>query len=226
MTQKKLENRISRQRIDVHLGMPNQRNSLLDRHGSQSKRLNATLCIGFKMRMLRMRAPQEAAMTGINFLARCAAGLALAGCTTAVSVGTDTIDPRYSVGGGQWSSGGGITIAARAFERNGVAVICGAWTMDRQSVVTSELNEEVMQAGSVYLGDDRAVQNLSFMRMVPYSDNIASEQANCVATGRPWKADYVAAPARVRIPRMAFLLDEETGDIVVFRETQRAKIIQ
>ena len=165
-------------------------------------------------------------MTGRIFLARCAAGLALAGCATVTSVGTDPIDPRYSIGGGQWNSGGGITIAARAFERNGVTVICGAWTMDRQSVLTIRLNDDVLEAGSIYLDGDRAVQNLSFMRQVRYSDNIAGEQANCVATGRPWKADYVAAPARVRIPRMAFHLDDDGGKNLVFRETQRARIIQ
>ena len=152
--------------------------------------------------------------------------LALVGCATVTSVGTDPIDSRYSVGGGEWSSGGGITIAARAFERNGVTVICGAWTMDRQSVVTSELNDAVLEAGSVFLDGDRAVQNLSFMRLVRYSDNIAGEQANCVASVRPWKAEYAAVPARVRIPRMAFPLDADTGNFAVFRETQRAEIIR
>ena len=176
--------------------------------------------------MQKMSDPSKAAMSGITFLVRCAAVLALVGCATVISVGTDTIDPRYSVGGGEWDSGGGITIAARAFERNGVAVICGAWTMDRQSVLTSELNDDVMEAGSVFLDGDRAVQNLSFMRLVPYSDNIAGEQANCVASGLPWKADYAAAPARVRIPRMAFTLDLRPVNRVVFRETQRAEIIR
>ncbi len=165
-------------------------------------------------------------MSSITFLVRCAAGLALVGCATAASVGTDTIDPRYSVGGGQWDSGGGITIAARAFERNGVTVICGAWTMDRQSALSTLWNDDVLEAGSVFLDGDRAVTNLSFMRLVRYSDNIAGEQANCVAAGLPWKADYDAAPARVRIPRMAFPLDADTGNSVVFRETQRAEIIR
>ncbi len=161
-----------------------------------------------------------------TFLARCAAGLALVGCATVTSVGTDPIDSRYSVGGGEWGSGGGITIVARAFERNGVTVICGAWTMDRQSALSTLWNDDVLEAGSVFLDGDRAVQNLSFMRRVPYSDNIAGDQANCVATGLPWKADYVVVPARVRMPRMVFNLDAETGNSVVFRETQRAKIIR
>ena len=165
-------------------------------------------------------------MSARTFLVRYAAGLVLAGCATVTSVGTDPIDLRYSVGGGEWDSGGGITIVARAFERNGDAVVCGAWTMDRQSVVSSELNGDVLEAGSVFLDGDRAVQNLSFMRLVPYSDNIADEQANCVATGRPWKADYATTSARVRMPRMVFPLDAITGDFVVFRETRRAEIIR
>jgi hypothetical protein len=178
------------------------------------------------MRLQRMSDPSKAAMLARTFLVRCAAGLALVGCATVPSVGTDPIDPRYSVGGGEWNSGGGITIVARAFERNGVTVICGAWTMDRQSGITSELNDDVMEAGSVFLDGDRAVQNLSFMRLVPYSDNIAGEQANCVATGRPWKADYAAAPARVRMPRMSFTMGDLPENFLVFRETQRVGIIR
>jgi hypothetical protein len=165
-------------------------------------------------------------MSSITFFVRCVAGLALAGCATFISVGTEPIDSRYSVGGGEWGSGGGITIVARAFERNGVTVICGAWTMDHQSGLTSELNDDVLEAGSVFLDGDRAVQNLSFMRLVPYSDNIAGEQANCVAAGLPWKADYATAPARVRLPRMVFTLGRRPADRVVFRETQRAEIIR
>ena len=166
-------------------------------------------------------------MSGRMFLAWSAVALALAGCTTATPVGTDPIDSRYSVGGGEWNSGGGITIVTRAFEQNGVAVICGAWTMDRQSGMTSELNNDVLAAGSVFLDGDRAVQNLSFMRRVPYSDNIAGEQANCVATGLSWKADYTTSPARVRLPRMVFEgLDAEMAEFVKFRETRRTAIIR
>ncbi len=165
-------------------------------------------------------------MSGITFLVRCAAVLALVGCATVPSVGTDPIDSRYSVGGGEWSSGGGITIVARAFERNGVTVICGAWTTDRQSALSTLWNDAVLEAGSIFLDGDRAVTNLSFMRLVRYSDNIAGEQANCVASGRPWKADYAAAPARVRIPRMAFGRGGRRANRVVFRETQRAEIIR
>ncbi len=73
---------------------------------------------------------------------------------------------------------------------------------------------------------DRAVQNLSFMRLVRYSDNIAGEQANCVATGLPWKADYALVPARVRLPRIAFTLGRRPANRVVFRETHRAEIIR
>ena len=165
-------------------------------------------------------------MLAARLLAPCVAGLVVAGCATVTPVGNEQIDPRYSLGGGEWNSGGGITIAARTFERNGVVVVCGAWTMDRQSVLTSELNDNVVAAASVFVGGDRAVNNLSFMRLVPYSDNISGEQANCVATDRPWKAGYSPASTRVRIPRMAFDLDEESGEYLVFRETPRAEIIR
>jgi hypothetical protein len=75
-------------------------------------------------------------------------------------------------GGGEWNTGGGVTVVARVFERNGATVVCGAWTTDRQSVLTINLNYNVMETGSVYLGRTRVVQNLGFMARAPYAGRL------------------------------------------------------
>ena len=59
-------------------------------------------------------------------------GLVAGGCTQHPSVGTDTVGPGYVTGGGEWNSGGGVTVVVRIFERGGATVVCGAWTTDRQ----------------------------------------------------------------------------------------------
>ena len=153
--------------------------------------------------------------------------LALAGCATATPMGTDAIDSHYVTGGGTWSSGGGITAVVRVKERDGAALVCGAYAMDRQSTMSVELNRWVIEAAAVDLAGDRLVQNLSFMRQLPYSGNIAGQQANCVASGKPWKAAYADAPPSLRFARMAFL-DDPTDDMnpVIFRPGPRDAILR
>ncbi len=159
-------------------------------------------------------------------------GLAVVACTRYADVGTDSIGPDYATGGGEWNSGGGITVVARAFERGGATVVCGAWATDRQSVLSLHMNRDVMQTASVYIGRTRIVQNLAFMARVPYSDNISGAQANCVASSVPWRAEFAEKGPRLRFPRVAYPPDggdEESGgggDALIFRETPRPEIIR
>ncbi len=153
-------------------------------------------------------------------------------CTRYADVGTDSIGPGYATGGGEWNSGGGITAVARAFERGGATVVCGAWATDQQSVLSANMNHDVMQTASVYIGRTRIVQNLGFMARVPYSDNISGAQANCVASSVPWRAEFAENGPRLRFPRVAYPLDggdEDSGgggDSLIFRETARPEIVR
>lgn len=151
--------------------------------------------------------------------------LALSACTQYAVVGPDRLGPGYVTGGGEWNSGGGITVAVRALERNGVTVICGAWTTDRQSALSSYLNENVIEAGSVTLGGKRAVLNLGFMPRVAYGADITGAPARCVASPLPWQAAFDAAAPVVRLPRMRFVIDADSGDTVSFRPGPRAAIL-
>ncbi len=159
-------------------------------------------------------------------------GLAAGGCTRYASVGTDSVSPGYATGGGEWNSGGGITAVARAFERGGATVVCGAWATDRQSALSANRNHDVMQTASVYIGRTRMVQNLDFMARVPYSDNISGAQANCVASPVPWRAEFAEEGPRLRFPRVAFAADGGDkvnaggGSPLIFRETTRPDIVR
>ncbi len=57
----------------------------------------------------------------------------LAACAQGALVESQWVGPDYAIGGGEWDSGGGITNVARAFERNGITIVYGAWTTDQQS---------------------------------------------------------------------------------------------
>ncbi len=169
-----------------------------------------------------------------GFLRGAVLGIALVvvACTRYADVGTDPVGPGYATGGGEWNSGGGITVVVRAFERDDATVVCGAWATDRQSVLSANMNYGVMETGSVYIGRTRIVQNLVFMARVPYSDNISGAQANCVASSVPWRAEFAEKEPRLRFPRVAYPPDG--GDVksagggspLIFRETTRPEIIR
>lgn len=144
-----------------------------------------------------------------------------AACARYGEAGFDSVGPGYAVGGGEWNTGGGITAVARVLERDGRTVVCGAWTTDRQSTLSAPLNYGVMEAGSVYAAGTRLVQNLSFMAEVPEPDDLAGAEASCVTSSVPWRAEFGAAEARLRFPRLAYLDDDEMGGQIVFRETAR-----
>jgi hypothetical protein len=150
----------------------------------------------------------------------------MAACTRFAYVDIDTIGPGYTTGGGEWGGGGGITAVVRVYERGGVTVVCGAWTTDRQSVLTVELNEQVVAAASVYIGKTRVAQNLGFMARLAYSDNIAGAQADCVASTVPWQAAFTAAAPHFRFPQMVFQTDSTSGNREIFRQTERPGIIR
>jgi hypothetical protein len=159
-------------------------------------------------------------------------GLSVSACERYATVDAENVGPGYVTGGGEWNTGGGLTVVTRAFERNGATVVCGAWTTDRQSVLSINLNYNVMETGSVYLGRTHIMQNLGFMAPVPYSDNITGAQANCVASSTPWRPEFAEAELRLRFPRVAYAADggeklgSGGGGSVVFRETARPKIIR
>ncbi len=153
----------------------------------------------------------------------------LAACARGEPAGSERVGPGYTVGGGTWNTGGGITVAVRAFEKNGQTIVCGAWTTDRQSAMTYAYNDDVMQVGSIYLGGKRLVQNLAFMSRVPQTDNISGARASCVASPVAWQPGFAEAEPWVRIPRYTVgdkNDDPSGGNPLVFRETARPDIVR
>lgn len=135
--------------------------------------------------------------------------LALAACARYAMVGPDTVGPGYVSGGGGWSTGGGITVAARAMERNGVTVLCGAWATDRQSALSAALNEDVIDAGGLMLGGQKAIRGLGFMPRARDLDHLAGAPAACAASSLPWRPEYGAEGPEIRLPTMDFMVSRD-----------------
>lgn len=142
--------------------------------------------------------------------------------------GYDTITQAYSVDGGQWDTGNGITTVTRIFERDGATIVCGAWVADFGLGPSYGHNDEVMEAASVYAGGTRLVQDLGFMPELAKSRDVTGEQARCVRSAVPWQADFAqTGPDVTFAPIQVGDQPEEDGggDMIRFRDAQRASIL-
>lgn len=153
-------------------------------------------------------------------LAPLAAGLTLGACAAATTATlTAPLGPEPSLGGGSYSTGGGVTVAADVREHDGRAMVCGVWAQSRQqSILTNLVEMELLGTGSVYLGDEAVVRGLNFMHEVKPTGEYAGAPAGCVVTERPWTADDGAQPVAVYIPRQVVEVDADDmgGGIVVY----------
>ena len=169
-------------------------------------------------------------LPGARLVAVLVLGLAAA-CATYAPASFDTVGPAYVTGGGIWNTGGGISAVVRVKQQDGATLVCGAWATDRQSTLSIEYNEQVMQAASVFIAGRRLAHGLGFMQRVRGADNISGAEARCVVSGLPWQPDFATAEPELRFPLMAWRENGDRGPFgfasgyrVVFRQTPRADI--
>jgi len=150
-----------------------------------------------------------------------AAGLALGACTVPVEpAGTAPVTPDFARAGGTWSSGGAIEAAVGLVRADDRIAVCGAWTTTPQSILSKRHNDDVVEAGSVWLGGAPLVRGLGFMTRLPEGSPLAGATARCVRTARPWPEGGVPGDPVVHLPRQAFEYDEESGPLAIFHQTR------
>lgn len=155
------------------------------------------------------------ALAAVALLAACTAG------SQAPRV-TATLGPNPVLAGGTYSTGGGLTVAAEARERQGRTMICGVWAEStQQSILTKNKARGVLDTGAISFGGQTVLRGLRFMAQVPPMADYAGQQANCAVTARPWQAGDDAREVQVRLPRQVVHveIDEQGGFRVVFRPT-------
>ncbi|WP_339106768.1 hypothetical protein [Roseovarius rhodophyticola] len=131
-----------------------------------------------------------------------ASALVLMSAATAGWAATSKLSPSHVVSGGEYSSGGGISVAAEVRNHSGRTLVCGVWAQSRQqSVLTSLVERRVLGSGSVFLGRERVVHGLLFMNEVAPSQNYANLPAGCVLTNRAWQPTDAQKEVKIRIPR-------------------------
>lgn len=106
-----------------------------------------------------------------------------------------------ALGGGRYSSGGGVRTAVELRQVGNTAYACGVWTESRgQSPRTEMQAPEVLARGSVVAAGRTIIRDLRFLRRVSSRRPLAGRLANCVDTGQPWKLVGDARNASVHLP--------------------------
>ncbi len=152
------------------------------------------------------------------------ATLGLSACAPMKQATISTLGSTAVLGGGTYSTGGGITVAAQAQSIDGMTAICGVWAEStRQSVLTKHKARDVIETGTATLGGEVIQRGFGFMEKgSPSGTDYTGQRAGCALSTRPWQAGDEARPLSLRIPRQIVYRETgflKTGPIVVFRPT-------
>lgn len=147
-------------------------------------------------------------------------GTASAG-ETPFRLGSDPV-----LGGGEYSTGGGITVAVELREMQGSTVLCGAWAQsERLTAYLRGAGREVLAKGSIALGGEVLTYNFNFLHQIAPRDSYADAPAGCVRLKRAWQPGDEAKPLDIRIPRRSLRFGnpgrKSGGFQVTFRDTGR-----
>lgn len=152
-----------------------------------------------------------------------AVGLAaLAGCVPLEPDTVARLGATPALGGGTYTSGGGITVAADLRNQQGRTMVCGVWAQSRQqSILTKHVERKVLGTAAVALGNETLARGLVFMPEVSPRADYAGAEAGCVITERPWRAGDEARTPEIRIPMqvVADQSDENGTMIIEFKPT-------
>ncbi|PVA11210.1 hypothetical protein DC366_05495 [Pelagivirga sediminicola] len=130
------------------------------------------------------------------------AALGLAACSSNMPAGTAVLGDNPALGGGTFTSPGGLTVAVDARNIGGRTGICGVWAESiNQSVMTRNSGPRILASGGVVLGGEAVAQGLGFLRNVDPATSYAGLEANCITTERAWRAGDEARELRIILPR-------------------------
>lgn len=154
--------------------------------------------------------------------------LVLSGLSGAASAGETPfrLGPNPVLGGGEYSTGGGITVAVELREMQGRTGLCGAWAQsERLTAYLRGAGREVLAKGSIALGREVLTYNFNFLHQIAPRDSYAGAPAGCVRLKRAWQPGDAAKPLDIRIPRRSLRFGnpgpKSGGFQVTFRDTGR-----
>ena len=162
----------------------------------------------------------------MRILPRIAALIAMSAIAGAPVQAASTVKlgPNPVLSGGEYSTGGGITVAVELREIGGQAHICGVWAeSERLTAYVRRKGRDVLARGKVELNGRTLTHDLGFLRQVPAAESYAGAPAGCMGLGRAWQTGDAGRKPRVRIPRQLVVFERDgsgAGGIeITFRQT-------
>lgn len=143
--------------------------------------------------------------------------IALAACVPLEPEAVARLGPSPALGGGTYTSGGGITVAADLRNHEGRTMLCGVWAQSRQqSVLTKHVERRVLGTAAVSLGNETLARGLVFMPEVSPRADYAGAEAGCVITDRPWRTGDEDRRPEIRIPPQVVAdQSDESGTLII-----------
>lgn len=138
-----------------------------------------------------------------------------------------TLGDRPALTGGEYTTGGGLTVAMEARPINGTLGLCGVWAQSTSmSVYTRKAASRVLAKGVATLNGQVIARDFGFLNRVRPADSYAGAPAGCVLLNRAWQASDGAGQLQLRIPRQRIFLTAESrrknGPQVFFTRSDRA----
>ncbi len=137
---------------------------------------------------------------------------------------TVVLGPHTVLSGGEYSTGGGITVAVELRNLKGMAALCGAWSESRHlTIYLKGKSKKVLSNAVVLVNGNRAHQNLQFLKETNPTSSYTGEDGNCFELGRPWRSSDSSADIAISIPRQLVYFDRgkaSAAEDIWFRQTE------
>lgn len=126
----------------------------------------------------------------------------LLGLTAAQAASPVKLGPHPVLGGGEYSTGGGVTVAVELRNLGGKTGLCGVWAESaRLTAYVRHKGGKVLAKGSIALAGQVLTYDLGFLNQVAPAPSYAGAPAGCVRLDRPWRAGDDNRQLEVRLPR-------------------------
>lgn len=139
--------------------------------------------------------------------------LAFIALTASAHAGNQSkLGPNPALTGGEYTTGGGLTVAMETRNIAGNLALCGVWAQSASmSVYSRRAAPRVLAKGVARLNGQVIARNFGFLNRVAPAENYAGSTATCIVLNRAWRAQDATTRLELRIPRQKLLLSSSTG---------------
>lgn len=136
------------------------------------------------------------------------------------------LGPGAVIAGGEYSTGGGITVAIEPRAIGGKLGLCGVWAQSTSmSAYTRRAASAVLAKGVVQIDGQTVLRNLNFLNRVGPATSYTGAPTGCTVLNRAWTGDPTPRMT-VRIPRQKIVATSasriENGPRVFFTRSDLA----